>query len=79
MQFHYYPDPFTMRYCVGFVDSFGGAGRYNPLSPGVTEIRKWCTDTFGEANHGRWVDQTTWGEISFTDEKDFLLFQLRWA
>jgi len=81
MEFFVYPDPFAMRYAVSFVDSFGGVGRYNPLCPEVTEIRKWCTDTFGEPNHkhSRWHDETTWGNIEFADKKDLLLFQLKWA
>jgi len=83
MKFHYYryPDAFPTRYGVSFFDSFGGIGHYNPLSTDVDAIRKWCTDTFGEPNHKHscWVDESQWGEISFADEKDLLLFQLRWA
>jgi hypothetical protein len=39
-----------------------------------SEIHRWCSDQFGSA-HYSWTGSTFW----FEDEKDAILFALRWS
>jgi hypothetical protein len=49
------------------------------------EIQKWCHETFGKPGYPQDVPQTRWrddiyyGEIYFRDDRDLVLFMLRWA
>ena len=46
-------------------------------------VSEWCYQTFGDSgdcvDNARWEDHIWFGEIWFRDEKDLMLFKLRWA
>lgn len=51
---------------------------YSPQGPETHEVLRWLYDTFGTPlRAGRWNSEGGW--ISFRDERDMLLFVLRWS
>lgn len=38
----------------------------------------WCRSTFGTESHERWMPKHCY-EFRFADEKDYMLFVLRWS
>ena len=42
-------------------------------------IWTWCYNTYGDAHDSRWVPYAISGQIEFKQEKDAILFMLKWA
>lgn len=72
MLIHSFQDTFTTRH-VALFNTFGGA-----TLGWMFDMHKWCEETFGHEGE-RWRDQINSGEVDFRDEKDLMLFLLRWA
>lgn len=50
----------------------------------VNEIRKWCFKTYGAPGNifdkprVRWRDDVKMGQVNFDNERDLMMFVLRW-
>ena len=80
MQIHHY----TLPGYDGHGNSYIAAFRTQPPNK-VTEIRKWCYNTYGEPGYRvdsaeiRWQDGVSRGEVLFNREGDLMMFLLRWG
>ena len=54
------------------------AGNSNGTCSAYSEVWNWCKEQYGTIGY-RWVPRIGAGTILFTDEKDAMLFLLRWA
>ncbi len=50
---------------------------YSPQGPEFNEVYKWLWKTYGNIDEGRWSSHG--GQIMFRDEKDAIMFTLRWT
>ncbi len=77
--YHLYDEIIQPFYkCIGFCIN---DNLYDKIEE-VNKVRIWCEENFGKIDNDnftpRWIDNLTWGEIRFREEKDFNWFLLRW-
>lgn len=84
MKIHHYQSLTEDGYYVAAFNTWGTALRSQ--QDARNEMRKWCHSVFGSSeklynkpNKPRWIDDIMWGEVQFLNEKDLILFLLRWS